>query len=69
MRLDSLTHKELPADAILKEIGVPKEERQVIMEFLPLIPVALWAGGAAWTAYDTYQAKRHTIEARLHKPN
>ena len=58
MRLDSLTHKELPADAILKEIGVPKEERQVIMEFLPLIPVALWAGGAAWTAYDTYQAKK-----------
>ena len=28
------------------------------MEFLPLIPVALWAGGAAWTAYDTYQAKK-----------
>lgn len=58
MRLDSLTHKELPADSILKEIGVPKDERQVIMEFLPLIPVALWAGGAAWTAYDTYQAKK-----------
>jgi len=58
MRLDSLTHKEIPADSILKEIGVPKGERQVIMEFLPLIPVALWAGGAAWTAYDTYQAKK-----------
>jgi hypothetical protein len=58
MRLDSLTHKEVPADSILKEIGVPKGERQVIMEFLPLIPVALWAGGAAWTAYDTYQAKK-----------
>ena len=58
MRLDSLIHKDLPADAILIEIGVPKEERQVILEFLPLIPVALWAGGAAWTAYDTYQAKK-----------
>ena len=58
MRLDSLTHKQVPADSILKEIGVPKGERQVIMEFLPLIPVALWAGGAAWTAYDTYQAKK-----------
>ena len=58
MRLDHLVEKDLPADAILKEIGVPKEERQVIMEFLPLIPVALWAGGAAWTAYDTYQAKK-----------
>ena len=58
MRIDSLTNKELPADSILKEIGVPKDERQVIMEFLPLIPVALWAGGAAWTAYDTYQAKK-----------
>ena len=23
MRLDSLTHKKLPADSILKEIGVP----------------------------------------------
>ena len=58
MRLDSLTHKEIPADTILKEIGVPKDEREVILEFLPLIPVALWAGGAAWTAYDTYQAKK-----------
>ena len=65
MRLDSLTHKELPADAILIEIGVPKEERQVILEFLPLIPVALWAGGAAWTAYDTYQAKKQLDAGKI----
>jgi hypothetical protein len=58
MRLEHLVEKELPADTILKEIGVPKDEREVILEFLPLIPVALWAGGAAWTAYDTYQAKK-----------
>ena len=58
MRLEHLVEKELPADTILKEMGVPNGERQVIMEFLPLIPVALWAGGAAWTAYDTYQAKK-----------
>jgi hypothetical protein len=58
MRLEHLVEKDLPADTILKEIGVPKDEREVILEFLPLIPVALWAGGAAWTAYDTYQAKK-----------
>ena len=58
MRIEHLVEKELPADTILKEIRVPKGERQVIMEFLPLIPVALWAGGAAWTAYDTYKAKK-----------
>lgn len=58
MRIANLVEKELPADYILKEIGVSKDERQVILEFLPLIPVALWAGGAAWTAYDTYRAKK-----------
>ena len=58
MRIEHLVEKKLPADTILKEMGIPKSERQVIMEFLPLIPVALWAGGAAWTAYDTYKAKK-----------
>ena len=65
MRLDSFTHKEVPADTILKEIGVPKDEREVILEFLPLIPVALWAGGAAWTAYDTYQAKKQLDAGKI----
>ena len=59
MRIHDLSEQtELPADAILIQMGVVKEEREVILEFLPLIPLALWGAGAAWTAYDTYQAKK-----------
>jgi len=59
MRIHDLTEqKELPADAILIHMGVVKEEREVILELLPLIPLALWGAGAAWTAYDTYQNKK-----------
>ena len=59
MRIHNLTEeKELPADAILIHMGVVKEEREVILELLPLIPLALWGAGAAWTAYDTYQTKK-----------
>jgi len=32
---------------------------------LPLIPVALWAGGAAWTAYDTYKAKKELDAGKI----
>jgi hypothetical protein len=35
----------------------PKGE-QLLKEFLPLIPAAVWAGGAAWSAYDAWQAKK-----------
>jgi len=65
MRLEHLVEKDLPADTILKEIGVPKGEREIILEFLPLIPVALWAGGAAWTAYDTYKAKKELDAGKI----
>ena len=67
MRIANLVEKDLPADTILKERGVNKDERQVILEFLPLIPVALWAGGAAWTAYDTYQAKKQYERGEITK--
>jgi hypothetical protein len=51
MRIHDLSEQtELPADAILIQMGVVKEEREVILEFLPLIPLALWGAGAAWTA-------------------
>ena len=33
-------------------------EEEVLLEFLPLIPLAIWAGGAAWTAYDAYQTAK-----------
>jgi len=31
MRLEHLVEKDLPADTILKEIGVPKGEREIIL--------------------------------------
>lgn len=34
------------------------EDNEVLLEFLPLIPLAIWAGGAAWTAYDAYQTAK-----------
>ena len=34
------------------------EDKEVLLEFLPLIPLAIWAGGAAWTAYDAYQTAK-----------
>ena len=59
MRITDLRkQQEMPADTILKEIGVSKAEREYIVEFLPLIPLALWGATAAWTAYDTYQSKK-----------
>jgi hypothetical protein len=43
-------------DGIVVEMA-PKGE-QLLKEFLPLIPAAVWAGGAAWSAYDAWQAKK-----------
>jgi|TARA_R110002074_G_scaffold85457_5_gene188976 hypothetical protein len=43
-------------DGIVVELN--EEGEQYLTELLPLIPVALWAGGAAWTAYDTWKAKK-----------
>jgi hypothetical protein len=34
------------------------EDKEVLLEFLPLIPLAIWAAGAAWTAYDAYQTAK-----------
>ena len=66
MRIHDLTEqKELPADTILIHMGVVKEEREVILEFLPLIPLALWGAGAAWTAYDTYKSKKQLDKGEI----
>ena len=43
-------------DGIVLEMN-NKGER-LLKEFLPLIPAAVWAGGAAWSAYDAWQAKK-----------
>ena len=43
-------------DGIVLEMN-NKGER-LLKEFLPLIPAAVWAGGAAWSAYDAFQAKK-----------
>tara|TARA_B100000927_G_scaffold290050_1_gene287936 strand:+ start:2503 stop:3726 length:1224 start_codon:yes stop_codon:yes gene_type:complete len=43
-------------DGIVLEVN-NKGER-LLKEFLPLIPAAVWAGGAAWSAYDAWQAKK-----------
>jgi hypothetical protein len=53
----------IPINKILTKVkGVDlesiNEEREYITEFLPLIPLALWGAGAAWTAYDAYQTKK-----------
>ena len=48
-------------DIILREAMLTSkntQDREYITEFLPLIPLALWGAGAAWTAYDAYQAKK-----------
>ena len=43
-------------DGIVVELN--EEGQEYLTELLPLIPVAIWAGGAAWTAYDTWKAKK-----------
>ena len=43
-------------DGVVLEMN-NKGER-LLKEFLPLIPAAVWAGGAAWSAYDAFQAKK-----------
>ena len=50
-----------PNDIILREAMLTSKntlDSEYITEFLPLIPLALWGAGAAWTAYDAYQAKK-----------
>ncbi len=60
MRLDDL-FQPTTNDIILREAiltSKSNQEREYITELLPLIPLALWGAGAAWTAYDAYQAKK-----------
>jgi len=60
MRLDDLLQP-TANDIILREAiltSKSNQEREYITELLPLIPLALWGAGAAWTAYDAYQAKK-----------
>ena len=60
MRLDDLLQP-TPNDIILREAiltSKSNQEREYITELLPLIPLALWGAGVAWTAYDAYQAKQ-----------
>lgn len=60
MQLDDLLQP-TANDIILKEAILTSknnQDREYITELLPLIPLALWGAGAAWTAYDAYQAKK-----------
>lgn len=60
MRLDDL-FQPTANDIILREAILTSkatQDREYITELLPLIPLALWGAGLAWTAYDAYQAKK-----------
>ena len=52
--MDSLTEAQI-IEAQVQEII---DEAEQLNEFLPLIPLAIWAGGAAWTAYDVYRTAK-----------
>lgn len=52
--MDNLTEDQL-IEAQVHEI---LDEAEQLNEFLPLIPLAIWAGGAAWTAYDVYRTAK-----------
>ena len=52
--MDNLTEAQI-IEAQVQEII---DEAEQLNEFLPLIPLAIWAGGAAWTAYDVYRTAK-----------